>query len=305
MGKNVLNNLKMMDTSYLLDPTVVKDIEDKAADLSADDIKKMDIDLLVPFKDHPFHVDVDNPKFKELIDSIEEHGILQPVLVRHCGTRYEIIAGHCRTEAAKILGMKQIPVKIMDLDDAMATVIMVHSNVYARDKISIIEKVKAYRMCFDAEAESGKSRSQTAAVIGAGKDSKRQVYRYVRLSHLSDDLLELLDQNRISIDAGVELAYIDDLSQEELYRFISGYSIYPNVSQAKIIRAAAQENPLSYEAIISLLVEAPKPKMVNKVTFKTKDLQEYFDDDTPAERMTDVIRRLLEKYKAGEIDIND
>lgn len=306
MGKNIFDNLKKVDTSYLLDPTVIKEIEDTSVNIaSADEIKDVDINMLVPFKNHPFNVDTESPKFKELVESIDEHGILQPVLVREHDGSYEIISGHCRTEAARILGLKQVPVKIVQLDDMMATVIMVHSNVYAREKISISEKVRAYRMCFDAEAAAGRSRTETASVIGAGKDSKRQVYRYVRLSHLTDELLDILDNSKITIDTGVELAYMNKVNQNTLYKVINEYNIFPSIDQAKAIRKEAEEatEALSCEAFISLLVGLPKPKVQNKVSFKTKELQEYFDDDTSAEEMTDVIKRLLEKYRLGEVEI--
>lgn len=312
--KNLLDNFRKLDKSYLLDPdAVIEKIENVAhsSDADNDDVHMVDIDLLIPFKNHPFVINTEDAKFKELVDSIDEYGILQPIIIRQCGMRYEIISGHCRTEAAKILGLKQLPAKCVELDDAMATIIMVHSNVYARDKISISEKVRAYRMCFDAEAAAGKSRSQTAGLIGAGKDSKRQVYRFVRLSYLIDELLNILDNGKITIDTGVEFAYLSEDNQKILYSVIDEYGIYPSVAQAKIVREKIKgmeesEVPeVSRETFISLLVDIPKPKIQNKVSFKTKDIQGYFDDNTTADQMTIVIKKLLEKYKAGEIDIDD
>jgi ParB family chromosome partitioning protein len=303
MGKNIFDNLKRMDTSYLLDPSAVQEIENtKVTDES---VKSIDINLMIPFKNHPFEINTETPKFQELVASIEEYGILQPIVARKCGDRYEIISGHCRVEAARILNMETVPVNVVELSDVEATVIMVHSNVYAREKISLSEKARAYRMCMDKEKEAGRKVKDFASVVGAGKDSRMQVYRYIRLSYLNDELLKYMDRGNITIDAGVELSYLDEESQNALCGFITEVGLFPSVAHAKELRSAAENESLSGENIISMLVSNPKPKTVNKLVFKTNDIRDYFHENTSAEEMSDIIRRLLEKYKAGEINLDN
>jgi ParB family chromosome partitioning protein len=152
----------------------------------------------------------------------------------------------------------------------------------------------------------GANRGETAEFIGAGKDSKRQVYRYVRLSYLNDFLLSLIDSGKISVQTGTEFAFLDEESQESLVEYIEKLKQIPSLEQAKMLRAAEEENDqsLSYEKILSLLVSVPKPKVQNKVSFKTKELADYFAEGTSADEMSDIIKRLLEKYRSGEFELN-
>jgi ParB family chromosome partitioning protein len=305
-GKNIFDNLKKMDTSYLLDPSLGNGVPSDASNEPLD----IKLDKLIPFKNHPFRVDIESDKFQELLDSVKEYGVIQPILIRQNedGVYYEIISGHCRVEAARLVGMECIPAKIMKLDDFTATAFMTHSNIYGRDEILISEKAKAYRMCLDEEKKLGRNRTETAEYIGAGKDSKRQVQRYVRLSYLNDNFLCLIDKGSLSVQAGVELAFLDSESQTVLYDFISKFDLALNFEQAQAIREISNnEGVLSSERLVPLFFNIhdapPKPK--NKVTFKTKELAGYFDEGTTAEVMTDIIKRLLEKYKAGELVLND
>lgn len=300
--KNIFNNLKRVDTSYMLDPSVVEAME--KTKVTDEAVKQIQTDLLIPFKEHPFTVNTEDPKFQELVASIGDYGVLQPIIARQCGTRYEIISGHCRVEAAKIVGLETVPVNLLDLSDVEATIIMVHSNVYAREKILLSEKAKAYRLCMDKEKEAGRKVKDFASVVGAGKDSRKQVYRYIRLSYLNDELLTYMDKGNITIDAGVELSYLDGESQAELNAFIMEIGIFPSVAQAKELRAAAESEPLSREAVTSMLLDNPKPKVVNRLVFKTNEIKEYFSEDTSADEMSDIIHRLLEKYRAGEIKLD-
>ena len=152
------------------------------------------------------------------MDSIRENGIIQPVLVRPLSNgKYEIISGHCRTEAARIVGLKTIPIVVVSVDDYTATKLMTHSNISGRDEILPSEKAKAYRMCLDEEKKLGKNRTDTAETVGAGKDSKRQVQRFVRLSYLSDDFLALIDTGKLTVQIGTELAFLDPERQVSLY----------------------------------------------------------------------------------------
>lgn len=307
-GKNIFHNLQQMDTSYLLDPSLEKELEKEEIELKTDKPKTLKISQLVPFKNHPFRVDTETDKFLELVDSIKENGIIQPILVRPADNgKYEILAGHCRTEAARQNNLDEVPVFILDVDDYTATKLMAHTNIYGRDKILPSEKAKAYRMCLDQEKKLGNNRTDVAESVGAGKDSKRQVQRYVRLSYLSDAFLAMIDNKKLTVQIGVELAFLDSESQDALYKYIEQFHSIPTLEQAKILRETVKQEgkPLTNERVISLLVVPSKVKPKTKVTFKTRDLEDYFDQGTSADEMEAIIKKLLIKYKDGEFDLSD
>jgi ParB family chromosome partitioning protein len=307
-GKNIFHNLQQMDTSYLLDPSLEKELEKEEIELKTDKPKTLKISQLVPFKNHPFRVDTETDKFLELVDSIKENGIIQPILVRPADNgKYEILAGHCRTEAARQNNLDEVPVFILDVDDYTATKLMAHTNIYGRDEILPSEKAKAYRMCLDQEKKLGNNRTDVAESVGAGKDSKRQVQRYVRLSYLSDAFLAMIDNKKLTVQIGVELAFLDSESQDALYKYIEQFHSIPTLEQAKILRETVKKEgkPLTNERVISLLVVPSKVKPKTKVTFKTRDLEDYFDQGTSADEMEAIIKKLLIKYKDGEFDLSD
>lgn len=307
-GKNIFHNLQQMDTSYLLDPSLEKELEKEEIELKTDRPKTLKISQLVPFKNHPFRVDTETDKFLELVDSIKENGIIQPILVRPADNgKYEILAGHCRTEAARQNNLDEVPVFILDVDDYTATKLMAHTNIYGRDEILPSEKAKAYRMCLDQEKKLGNNRTDVAESVGAGKDSKRQVQRYVRLSYLSDAFLAMIDNKKLTVQIGVELAFLDSESQDALYKYIDQFHSIPTLEQAKILRETVKQEgkPLTNERVISLLVVPSKVKPKTKVTFKTRDLEDYFDQGTSADEMEAIIKKLLIKYKDGEFDLSD
>ena len=307
-GKKILQNLQQMDTSYLLDPSLEQKLEEEEIEFKTDKPKTLKISQLVPFKNHPFRVDPETDKFLELVDSIKENGIIQPILVRPTDNgKYEILAGHCRTEAARQNNLDEVPAFILDVDDYTATKLMAHTNIYGRDEILPSEKAKAYRMCLDQEKKLGNNRTDVAESIGAGKDSKRQVQRYVRLSYLSDVFLAMIDNKKLTVQIGVELAFLDSESQDALYKYIEQFHSIPTLDQAKILRETVKQEgkPLTNERVISLLVVPPKVKPKTKVTFKTRDLEDYFDQGTSADEMEAIIKKLLIKYKDGEFDLSD
>lgn len=307
-GKNIFHNLQQMDTSYLLDPSLEQKLKEEEIEFTTDKPKTLKISQLMPFKNHPFRVDTETDKFLELVDSIKENGIIQPILVRPTDNgKYEILAGHCRTEAARQNNLNEVPAFILDVDDYTATKLMAHTNIYGRDEILPSEKAKAYRMCLDQEKKLGNNRTDVAESVGAGKDSKRQVQRYVRLSYLSDVFLAMIDNRKLTVQIGVELAFLDSESQDALYKYIEQFHSIPTLEQAKILRETVKQEgkPLTNEQVISLLVVPPKVKPKTKVTFKTRDLEDYFDQGTSADEMEVIIKKLLIKYKDGEFDLSD
>lgn len=302
-NKRIFDNLKKMDTSYLLDPSVIPEIEDVKIASEKNEIATVELKQLIPFRGHPFRVNTEGDEFLQLVESIREHGVFYPILVRPLDNKYEIISGHCRVEASRICGFTEIPAKIVPMDDFMAAVIMTHTNIYGRDHILISEKAKAYRLCLDEEKKAGHNRTDTAATIGVGKDSKRQVQRFVRLSYLNDELLGMIDSGKLAVQIGTELAFLDAESQDALYSYIKEYHHIPDLEQAKLLRSvnSGENTSLSLERVISLLAVPKRVKTASNVSFKTKDLALYFDEGTEPEKMKDVVLLLLAKYKAGEL----
>lgn len=301
-NKKLFENLAAGDLSYLLDPSLDKE-QDIVSASEGKETTSVPIEKLHPFKNHPFRVDKEADDFFRLVESIKENGIIYPVLVRPRGDGYEIIAGHRRTAAGEAAGLKDIPVIIKPMNDYEATIIMVHSN-FQRETMLISEKAKAYRMCMEAEKHQGKKGIDTAAMIGKEHDSKRQVYRYIRLSYLSDDLLTMVDAGAIPINTGTELSYLDFDTQREICTYIDSFGKYPSAEQASRLREIYTENKesLSYERIIAELAEMPKAKISGKVSFKKKELTKFFDEGTDAEAMSDTILMLLSRYRNGDFD---
>lgn len=299
MVKNILDNLASIDTSYLLDPSVTEGNEDSESETR---IKICD---LVPFKNHPFHINTEDESFKQLLESIEDNGVIYPILVRPIEKgKYEIVSGHCRVEVCKLLGIEEIPAKIQDMDDLRATVVMTHTNISGRNKISISEKAKAYRMCIDMEKHQGIEGGETAAIIGAGKDSTRQVWRYVRLSYLLPEFLELIDSGKMYLQIGNELAYISESGQKAIYQFYIDFRYLPDLDQAKELRIIDNKDKLSYERIVGLLAKPIEKKTATpKISFKKDEICRFFDNNATTDEISEVIFKLLELWNSGEISI--
>jgi len=298
---NLYSNMNISDMSYLLDPAAVSEPINKPIDSITAEELIVPLTTLVPFKNHPFHVDKEGEEFQQLVESIRENGLIYPILVRPFGERHEIIAGHRRAAACEEAGLLEVPVIIRKLDDFDATILMVHSNFY-REKILVSEKAKAYRMCMEAEKHQGKKGIDTAMLVGKEHDSRRQVYRYIRLSYLTNEFLDMLDMGKLAVNVGVELSYLDEKSQIALNAFVDEYKILPSIEQAANLRKKYEEteNSLSFESIVAELVSNLKKKTSNNVSFKRKDLQAYFDEDANSDYMQSVIIKLLQKYKDGE-----
>lgn len=296
------------ETDYLLDNSF--DGKDKQAEKEKviKSATNMAIANLVAFKEHPYRVDKESEDFKQLVDSIKENGILYPILVRpKDNDEYEIISGHRRVEAAQLAEIDEVPAIIRELDDDEATIAMVHSNFY-REKILISEKAKAYRMCVEAEKHQGKKGVASAEKAGKDQDSKRQVYRYVRLSYLDNSYLDMIDQGILAFNSGVELSYLDAKSLDALAEFISNFEQVPSLDQSIALRKLYEEKKesLSYEAILAELSEKKEEKKpVVKVTLNEKKLYEFFEPETSVETMQSIILELLEGYKNGDITLKN
>lgn len=271
----------------------------------------MDIEIakIHSFKSHPFKV-LDDERMQELVESVKEHGILTPVLLRPCGVdEYEMISGHRRMHAAQLAGFTTVPSIIREMDDDAAIVFMVDSNIQ-REELLPSEKAFAFKMKMDAMRRQGarndlKSTSnqndwrlETADIISEQVGtSKAQVRRYVRLTELIPELLDLVDQKRLQFTVAVDISYIDKEIQRWLYEYIrDNGSVRAN--QIAALRSEIGQGVMTQSKMILILNEnLPGKKPGSKITLSEKKLREYFPSGYTTTEMRSVILELLDNWK--------
>lgn len=295
------NDVPFAPLDKLFEPTVPKGPELPQMDT-------LDIAQLHPFADHPFHPYTDE-RLRDLTDSIREHGVLMPVLVRPMASGgYEIISGHNRVEAAKLAGLDKVPVTIREMDDDLATIAMVDSNLRQRDILLPSEKVWAYRMKMEAmRRQSGRPRNNCAQVgPNFGKrtrdliaekmgESKNQISRYIRLTELIPPLLAMIDQGHLPFNPAVELSYLSPQNQTSLLAILERDEITPSLAQAQNLHKLSTLDKLDESAIEAILLTEPILK--KKVTLKVDRIAPYFPRGTNPEEMEAVILRLLASWQ--------
>ena len=297
--KGSASNIKMPDVNALFG--LGQDSGEQA-----EKVVEVAIGKLYPFNAHPFKV-LDDEKMQETVESIREHGVICPLIVRPGKEDgYEIIAGHRRKRACELLGLEVIPCFIRDLTDEEATITMVDSNIQ-REELLYSEKAYAYKMKLDAvdrvkgrpkkEGQvvpnyQGKKSSEVAAE-GSG-ESYKQIERYIRLTYLIKPLLAYVDEKRIAFGVGVELSYLKPKEQEQLYQTIERLCVFPSLAQAKKLKELSREGKLNGDEIEIVLSDG-KPA-VSTVKLQRKKLDEYFPADYSAEQMAEVIYGLLEEW---------
>lgn len=264
-------------------------------------IKNINIDLLIPFENHPFKKrnGIEN---EELTESVKENGLLEPIIVRSfsAGT-YEIISGHRRVEACKELGIQIVPAIVREMSKDEAVIAMVDSNLQ-REHLLPSEKAFAYKMKLEATKHQGKatSRQVVGKLESADKisesESGRQVQRYIRLTHLIPELLKLVDEERIAFTPAVELSYLPDNEQKILFEEIEYADATPSLSQAQRLRKFSEQGKLSIDTIFAVLSEE-KPNQKEQVKFKTDDIRKYFPKSYTSLDMQKTIISLLEKWQ--------
>lgn len=263
-----------------------------------ENVKNINIDLLIPFENHPFKIRNGIEK-EELAESIKENGLLEPIIVRSfsAGT-YEIISGHRRVEVCKELGIKTVPSIIRDMTKDEAVIAMVDSNLQ-REHLLPSEKAFAYKMKLEAMKHQGKTYGQ---VVHKSRDSisdnesGRQVQRYIRLTHLIPELLKLVDEGRIAFTPAVELSYLPENEQKMLTEEIEYTDATPSLSQAQRLRKFSEQGRLSIDTIFAVLSEE-KPNQKEQVKFKTEDIRKYFPKSYTSLDMQKTIITLLEKWQ--------
>ena len=295
------NDVPFAPLNKLFEPTVPKGPELPQVDT-------LDIAQLHPFADHPFHPYTDE-RLRDLTDSIREHGVLMPVLVRPMASGgYEIISGHNRVEAAKLAGLDKVPVTIREMDDDLATIAMVDSNLRQRDILLPSEKAWAYRMKMEAmRRQSGRPRNNCAQVgPNFGKrtrdliaeemgESKNQISRYIRLTELILPLLAMIDQGHLPFNPAVELSYLSPQNQTSLLAILERDEITPSLAQAQNLHKLSTLDKLDESAIEAILLTEPILK--KKVTLKVDRIAPYFPRGTNPEEMEAVILRLLASWQ--------
>ena len=248
------------------------------------------------FKDHPFRV-VDDEKMEETTESIRQYGVLVPGIARpRAGGGYEIIAGHRRKRGSELAGKTQMPVIVRNYTDDEATIIMVDSNIQ-REDILPSEKARAYKMKYEAMKHQGKkSGKNTLDEVGeaAGENAKK-VQRYIWLSRLSDELLEMVDTKKLGFSQGVDISFLTEEAQQWVQAVIGEQGCSVSMVQSGKLKEYGKSGELTF-AMVRLILTEEKPKE-RKITIKSDKIGEYFSDSYSNEEIENIIISLLDKWK--------
>ena len=269
-------------------------------------IQQIPIAELHPFKNHPFKV-LDDEAMQRTVESVAQFGVLAPLIARpRPEGGYEIISGHRRQHAAQLAGLTTLPVIVRNMSDEEAVIKMVDSNLQ-REHILPSERAFAYKMKLEAIKNQGARSDLTSAQVGPkltaaekvaldSDDSKSQVKRFIRLTNLIPELLDLVDQKRISFNPAVELSYLTAAEQRDFLEAMQDTQNAPSLSQVQRIKKLSQEGQCSYDAIFDIMGEEKKAEM-DRVTIKNDVLRKYFPRSYTPKQMQDTIIKLLEQWQ--------
>ncbi|MBR3396929.1 MAG: ParB/RepB/Spo0J family partition protein [Lachnospiraceae bacterium] len=275
-----------------------------------DRVQKIPLTELVPFKDHPFKV-VEDESMLRTTESISMFGVLTPLIARPAEDgKFEIISGHRRAHAAEAVGLTDVPVIVRDMDDDVAKILVVDSNLQ-RENILPSERAFAYKMKAEAMKHQG-SRSDlwiegTSSQLGTKLrtdeqiarqvgESRNQIQRFIRLTNLIPEILEMVDQKRIAFNPAVELSYLKPEEQKNLLEAIDFTQATPSVSQAMRLKKLSQEGGCKLEDMCEILAEVKKGDL-ERVAFKSEQLRKYFPKSYTPRQMSDVILKLLDQWQ--------
>ena len=279
-------------------------------------VMMLPVSELHDFPGHPFRVR-DDEEMEKLAESITQHGVLMPGLVRpHAAGGYEIVAGHRRKFASMKAGIREMPVIVRDMDDDTAVILMVDSNVQ-RENVLPSEKARAYKMKLDAiKRRAGRPSKEnsrqlvgnfeSAEIVGqSAGDSGRQVQRYIRLNELIPELLEMVDGNEIKFNPAYELAFLRPEEQAVLYDILQAEEVTPSLSQAQRLKRASQEGRLSEQDIAAIMrEEKAQTRDTGKVTLPAREIEQFFPKSYTPEQKKRVIVKLLASWarQRGELE---
>ncbi len=282
--------------------------EENRADAQRERVQEIPLDQLKPFKNHPFKVR-DDQRMLDTADSIREYGVLVPAIARpDPNGGYELISGHRRKRGCEMAGLQTMPVIIRDLDDDAAVLVMVDSNIQ-REELLPSERAFAYRMKLEAiERVKGRpkkvgqvvpdfqgKRSTEIVADGTG-ESYKQVQRYIRLTELIPELLDMVDERKLAFNPAVEVSYLKQDEQRMLLEAMDAEQTTPSLSQAQRLKKFSQEGRLTEEAMSAIMSEEKKSEM-DKVTLRSDTLRRYFPKSYTPKQMEQTIIRLLDVWK--------
>ena len=274
-------------------------------DAKREKVRVIPIQFFDDFPKHPFNVKMD-AEMEALIESIKEFGILTPLIARKKEDgRYEIIAGHRRKFAAKKLGLTELPVILRDMTRDEAVIAMVDSNLH-RERILPSERAYAYKMKMEARKRQGARTDLTSTPLVAklrtdeaigleNGDSKEQVRRYIRLTYLIKEILDMVDHGRIAFRPAVELSYLTVQQQKDLFYTMESEDATPSLAQAIEMKKLSQQGKLTADKIFSIMLQQ-KPNQVDKIKIPASRFEKYFSRGTPQSQIEAVIFRALDEY---------
>ena len=279
--------------------------EESRADAQREKVQEIPLGELHPFRNHPFKVK-DDAAMQDTVDSVREYGVLVPAIARpDPDGGYELIAGHRRHYASELAGKETMPVIVRDLDDDAATIIMVDSNLQ-REELLPSERAFAYKMKLEAIRHQGKRQELTSSQVGmklqaldivgqqAG-DSRNQVHRFIRLTELIPELLDMVDERKIAFNPAVELSYLKKEEQTLLLEAMDSEQATPSLFQAQRLKKFSQQKMLSLDVMRAVMSEEKKNDL-DRVTLKNETLRKYFPKSYTPKQMEDTIIKLLEGW---------
>ena len=302
MPKNSLNvSLKGADDIF--------STEESRQEQQREQVQQIPIGELFPFKNHPFKV-LDDESMQRTVESVEQYGVLSPLIARpRPEGGYEIISGHRRQHAAQLAGLDTLPVIVRNMDDDAAVLLMVDSNLQ-RETILPSERAFAYKMKLEAmKHQAGRPTQDNYSQVGnnfgtlSSKEmaeelgtSKNQIFRYIRLTNLVPELLDMVDEKKISFNPAVELSYLDESQQRDFLEAMKDTQNAPSLSQAQRLKKLAQEGHFSYDVAFAVMGEEKKDEL-DKVVIKNDTLRKYFPRSYTPKQMEDTIIKLLDQWQ--------
>ena len=302
MPKNSLNvSLKGADDIF--------STEESRQEQQREQVQQIPIGELFPFKNHPFKV-LDDESMQRTVESVEQYGVLSPLIARpRPEGGYEIISGHRRQHAAQLAGLENLPVIVRNMDDDAAVLLMVDSNLQ-RENILPSERAFAYKMKLEALKNQGARSDLTCGqfghkLIGAkardivadeSGDNARNVQRFIRLTSLIPELLDMVDEKKIAFNPAVELSYLDESQQRDFLEAMNDTQNAPSLSQAQRLKRLAQEGHFSYDVAFAVMGEEKKDEL-DKVVIKNDTLRKYFPRNYTPKQMEDTIIKLLDQWQ--------
>ena len=283
--------------------------EESRQEQQREQVQQIPIGELFPFKNHPFKV-LDDESMQRTVESVEQYGVLSPLIARpRPEGGYEIISGHRRQHAAQLAGLETLPVIVRNMDDDAAVLLMVDSNLQ-RENILPSERAFAYKMKLEALKNQGARSNLTCGQIGhksngakardivadESGDNARNVQRFIRLTNLVPELLDMVDEKKIAFNPAVELSYLDESQQRDFLEAIEDTQNAPSLSQAQRLKKLAQEGHFSYDVAFAVMGEEKKDEL-DKVVIKNDTLRKYFPRSYTPKQMEDTIIKLLEQWQ--------